>query len=68
MAEEKDERYARNILIAAAVGGFLLPLAGVIGSIIFYVRKQEREAWIVLGCSIVGIVSYTVLISAGGGP
>ncbi len=66
MAEGDDEIRNRNIMIAAAVGGFLLPLAGVIGSIIFYVRKQEREAWIVLGCSIVGIVSYTAVISASG--
>ena len=64
MAERNEEVYNRNLLIAASVGGFLLPIAGVIVAVLFYVQKKERAAWIVLGSSILGIVSYMVLFSA----
>ncbi len=61
-----EERRQRNVLIAAAGGAFVLPLAGVIGATLFYVRGDERSAWIVFGAAIAGAVVYGALLALAG--
>ncbi len=59
-----DERRERNIAIAAVVGGFLLPLAGLVGAAIFYAREERDLAWRVLIASVLGVVFYLLLFTA----
>jgi hypothetical protein len=58
-----DERKQRNYLIAGAVGGFLLPLAGIVGAMIFYSRDDRAAASWIAGASAVGLLFYIVLFA-----
>ena len=58
-----DERKYRNYVIAGALGGFLLPIAGLVGALLFAQRGDERSAWIVGGVSAFGLVFYIVLFA-----
>ena len=40
----EDERKYRNYVIAGAVGGFLLPIAGLVGAMVFYSRDDRAAA------------------------
>ena len=57
--DDADRKY-RNYVIAAAVGGFLLPLAGVVGALLFYSRDDREAATWVIGASIAGAVAYVI--------
>ena len=59
-----EDRRQRNIVIAAYVGGFLLPLAGLVGAGLFYAREERDLAWRVLAASILGVVFYALLLTA----
>jgi uncharacterized membrane protein HdeD (DUF308 family) len=59
-----EDRRQRNIRIAALIGGFLLPLAGLVGAALFYAREERDMAWRVLVASILGIVFYLLLFTA----
>ncbi len=66
MAAEQPEiepRKYRNYVIAAAVGGFLLPIAGMVGALLFAQRGDERSAWTVAAVSAFGLVFYVVLFA-----
>ena len=58
-----DEVKYRNYLIAAAVGGFLLPVAGAVGAAVFASRGDRRSSMIVGGASLAGLVFYIVLFA-----
>ena len=58
-----DERKYRNYVIAGAIGGFLLPVAGLVGALLFAQRGDEHSAWIVGGVSAFGLVFYIVLFA-----
>jgi len=58
-----DPRKYRNYVIAAAVGGFLLPIAGMVGALLFASRGDERSAWIVGTVAALGLVFYVVLFA-----
>ena len=60
---EIDPRKYRNYVIAACVGGFLLPIAGMVGALLFATRGDERSAWTVGVVSVVGLVFYIVLFA-----
>jgi uncharacterized membrane protein (GlpM family) len=59
-----DEKKRRNYVIAGAVGGFLLPLAGIVGALVFYQRDEPDAARTLLIAAIAGIVAYAVLFGA----
>ena len=56
-----ENRKYRNYLIAASVGGFLLPIAGMVGAWVFWSRGDERGARTVALASVAGLVAYVVL-------
>jgi hypothetical protein len=59
---ETDLKY-RNYVIAAAVGGFLLPVAGAVGAAVFASRGDERSARIVGLTSLAGLIVYVLLFA-----
>ncbi len=50
-------------MIAAAAGGFLLPIAGMIGALVFASNGDERSAWTVGVVSLVGLIAYVILFA-----
>jgi hypothetical protein len=58
-----DERKYRNYVIAAAVGGFLLPIAGMVGAMVFWSRGDEGAAQTVGVVSAVGLIFYVILFA-----
>ncbi len=58
------ERKYRNYVIAAAVGGFLLPLAGMVGALLFYSRGDREAAGWVIGASVAGVLAYVIVFAA----
>ena len=48
-------------MIAAAVGGFLLPLVGFIGALAFFSRGDMRSARIVGLAALAGVIAYAIL-------
>lgn len=60
---EIDERKYRNYVIAGAFGGFLLPIAGLVGALLFAQRGDQRSALIVGGVSALGLIFYIVLFA-----
>lgn len=58
-----DERKYRNYVIAGAVGGFLLPIAGLVGALLFAQRGDQRSALIVGAVSAIGLIFYVVLFA-----
>jgi hypothetical protein len=61
--DDADRKY-RNYVIAAAVGGFLLPLAGLVGGLLFYSRDDREAATWVIGASIAGVLAYVIVFAA----
>ena len=59
---DQDPKY-RNYVIAAAVGGFLLPAAGAVGAAVFASRGDQRSARIVGITSVIGLIVYVVLFA-----
>ncbi len=59
----EDERKYRNYVIAGAVGGFLLPIAGLVGAMVFYSRDDRAAASWIAGASAVGLLFYIVLFA-----
>ena len=57
-----DLRKRRNTIIAASVGAFLLPLAGLVGAMLFYSSKDRDAANTVLGAAAAGIVFYILVL------
>ena len=55
----EDGKKQRNQVIAASIGGFLLPFAGIVGAFVFYSSGDER------GAKIVGIASFAGAIAYG---
>ena len=62
---DAETRKQRNIAVAVHVGGFLLPLAGMIGAILYYVRGEERTAYTVALASVAGVFTYLILFGTG---
>jgi len=58
-----DERRYRNYVIAAAVGGFLLPIAGLVGAMVFYSRGDRAAGSWIAGASAAGLLFYIVLFA-----
>ena len=58
-----EERKRRNYVIAGSVGGFLLPLAGLIGALAFYQRDDQEAARIVGLASIAGVIAYVIVFA-----
>jgi zinc transporter ZupT len=61
---DEAERKYRNYVIAAAVGGFLLPLAGMVGALLFYSRGDREAAGWVIGASAAGVLAYVIVFAA----
>jgi zinc transporter ZupT len=59
-----DERKRRNYVIAGAGGGFLLPLAGIVGALIFYSRGDNEAARILILGSVAGVIAYVLVFAA----
>ena len=59
-----DERKYRNYVIAGAIGGFLLPFAGLVGALLFAQRGDERAAERSPLASFVGILAYVLIFGA----
>lgn len=60
----EDELKRRNYVIAGSIGGFLLPLAGLIGAWIFYSQGDVPAARTIGIASVLGIVVYAVALLA----
>jgi hypothetical protein len=60
----ETDRKQRNYVIAGAVGGFLLPLAGIVGAMVFYSRDDREAAGWIAGASIAGLIVYLILFAA----
>jgi zinc transporter ZupT len=58
-----DDRKYRNYVIAAAVGGVLLPIAGMVGAMVFWTRGDERAARAIAIASAAGLVLYVILFA-----
>ncbi len=58
-----DEKKRRNEVIAATVGGFILPFAGLIGAFIFYSRGDEKAAITIGVASFAGAIAYGALFA-----
>jgi hypothetical protein len=58
---EVDPLKYRNYVIAASVGGFLLPMVGLVGAFVFWSREDERSAKIVAAASFAGAIAYGIL-------
>ena len=58
------ERKRRNYVIAGAVGGFLLPLAGIAGALVFLSRDDREAAMWIAAASVAGLVVYVILFAA----
>ena len=58
----EDRRY-RNYVVAGAIGGFLLPIAGMVGAWVFATRGDERAAKVVGIASAAGLVAYVILFA-----
>jgi zinc transporter ZupT len=61
-----DARKRRNYVIAGAVGGFLLPLAGIVGALVFYQRDDRDAARTLAIAAVAGVIAYLLLFSAAG--
>ena len=59
-----DETKRRNYLIAGTVGGFLLPVAGLVGALVFWSQGDESAARTVALASFVGILAYVLIFGA----
>ncbi|MDX6583949.1 MAG: hypothetical protein QOI10_3133 [Solirubrobacterales bacterium] len=59
----RTDRKYRNYVIAGAVGGLLLPIAGMVGALVFASRGDERSAWIVGTVSALGLILYVILFA-----
>jgi zinc transporter ZupT len=57
-----DEQKRRNYLIVGMVGGFILPLAGMFGAVIFWSQGDRPAATQVAAASTLGLVAYLVAI------
>ena len=57
------EAKRRNYIIAGAVGGFILPLAGLIGALVFLQQDDRVGARIVAAASALGIVAYLLIFT-----
>ncbi|MET0729980.1 MAG: hypothetical protein ABWZ03_02205 [Solirubrobacterales bacterium] len=55
------ETKRRNYLIAGTVGGFLLPVAGLVGALAFWAQGDESAAIQVAAASIAGVIAYVVV-------
>jgi hypothetical protein len=56
-----EEKKYRNYVIAASVGGFLLPMVGLVGAFVFWSRDDLRATKIVAAASFAGAVAYGIL-------
>lgn len=56
-----DDRKHRNYVIAGAVGGFLLPLAGLVGALMFYSRDDKEAARILAIAALAGVIAYVLV-------
>ena len=63
---DSDQRKYRNYVIAGAVGGFLLPLAGIVGAMVFQSRGDPGAARVLGLAAAAGIVAYLVVFSLAG--
>ncbi|MFI5123488.1 MAG: hypothetical protein ACHQJ5_11390 [Vicinamibacteria bacterium] len=59
-----EEKKRRNYVIAGAVGGFLLPLAGIVGALVFNQRGDPKASRTLAFASAAGIVAYAILFGA----
>lgn len=59
MTDEQKKR--RNTILAASVGSFLLPLAGLIVSLLFFARDDSEAGRTLLICAVLGVVFYVVV-------
>ena len=58
---EIDPRKYRNYVIAASVGGFILPMVGLVGAFVFWTRDDLRATKIVAAASFAGAIAYGIL-------
>jgi hypothetical protein len=58
-----DDRKYRNYVIAAAVGGVLLPIAGMAGAMVFWTRGDESAARTVALASVAGLIVYVIVFA-----
>jgi len=61
LTEEAKTR--RNQVIAASIGGFLLPIAGIAGAVVFYLRNDEKAAYTIGAFCFAGAVAYGALFA-----
>jgi hypothetical protein len=64
---DMDPRKYRNYVIAASIGGFLLPIVGLVGAFVFFSRGDERSAIIVGIASFAGAIAYGAVFALAGG-
>ena len=58
-----EDRKYRNYVIAAAVGGVLLPIAGMVGAMVFWTRGDESAARTVAIASVAGLILYVIVFA-----
>ncbi len=56
-----EQRKRRNTILAASVGSFLLPLVGVVGTLLFLSRDDREAATALIGATIAGVVFYALV-------
>jgi uncharacterized membrane protein (GlpM family) len=59
-----EERKQRNYVIAGAIGGFLLPLVGIVGALVFYSRGQPDAGRTLVIAAVAGTIAYLILFGA----
>lgn len=58
-----EQRKHRNYVIAGAVGGFLLPLVGMVGALVFYSRDDADAARTLTVAAVAGLIAYIALFT-----
>jgi zinc transporter ZupT len=59
----EDQQKRRNYIIAGSVGGFLLPIAGLVGALVFASAGDRAAAQIVGLASLAGALLYLVVFA-----
>jgi hypothetical protein len=58
------EHKRRNYKIAGYVGGFILPIAGLVGAGLFYANDDRELAVSTLIASLLGAVAWALVLTA----
>ena len=59
-----DEHKRRNYKIAGYIGGFILPIPGFVGAVMFFANGDREIALSTLIASLLGSVAWVLVLTA----